>query len=198
MRTEPLGSTARRLREARLEAVARSFVRDKPARSCGVLVSCADDAAATSAIGRGLSAAAKELALSHVILGREASATSADSPRLWAVQAGGVNEQWLSHLEPPREPSIDLLLWHSDVIHRPFLRESYLLGMVAWSLRPRKTVVLLDAEPAVREEMRGALSTLQLESAEILGVPSTGGLVSILRQTLSSTLSAKSRRERAR
>ena len=188
----------RDVRSSRLEAVARSFVRDRTPPACGVVVSSADEAQLVHPIACGLANAAESIGLPFLLIDSNESSVErhAEDPRLWILEAGGLCEEWFSQLDPPAKAGLDLLVWVSSPLRSQPLREAYLLGMLRWSLRPAKSVVLisdLGDSKDHSDELRGALRSLQGDAIEVfqLGRESKG--IPVLRQLLQSVLSAGSR-----
>jgi len=157
-------------RGSRLDAVAQSFLRPRREKACQIVVASAGEAALLEPASNALFEASRAMGFDPGVLGgrvREPSET--DESRgagLWIVEAGGVHEHWLSRLEPPPGLGPELLLWLLGNA-RARLRESYLFGMLRWSLAPAKSVLLVDG---VSSEILQELRELNGDEAEVLAV----------------------------
>jgi hypothetical protein len=163
-------------------------------------VASSGDAAFVEPASKAIYQAAKSMGFDPGLLGeavRERSAeASADDDGLWIVEAAGVHEDWLSRLEPPAGRPPELLLWlHTD--SKAWLRESYLFGMLRWSLAPAKSVALVDGAAA---EQLAMLKDCNGDEAEVLSLSFSWDAASasrtLMQQLLQSAMARASHRRR--
>ena len=188
-------------RSSRLEAVVQSFLRPEPAPALQVVVASAAPPSRIEPVSRAVFEAANSLGFETGMLGDAPPAETTESPKgrskgLWIVEAGGVHEEWLARLSPPEERGPELLLW----VHGGpdgWLRESYLFGMLRWSLAPAKSVALMPGgEPDLVEHLR----SLNSPDAEVVAPPypmdQAAAARSLMQQLLQSAMAVASRRPR--
>jgi hypothetical protein len=173
--------------------VAQSFLRPRRKKACQIVVASAGGAALLQPATEALFEASQVLGFNPGVLGarpRDPGATDGTRDAgFWIVEAAGVHEGWLSRLEPPPGPAPELLLWLLGNANA-WLRESYLFGMLSWSLGPAKSVLLVDGLSA---EVLEQLRVLNADEAEVLALPfgwqHAAAASSLMQQLLQSALS---------
>lgn len=188
-------------RSSRLEAVAQSFLRPDPAPALQVVVASAEGPARLQPVSRALVEAGSSLGFETGLLGEAMPAERERGPEerergLWIVEAGGVHEEWLARLSPPEGRGPELLLWvHGHV--DGWLRESYLFGMLRWSLAPAKSVALMEGGHSdLLEHLRGLNSPDAEVVASRHAMQKESAARGLMQQLLQSAMAVASRRPR--
>jgi len=131
-------------RDRRLDAVARTYLSADPPRSRLVVVA-GEDVDSTAGASRAIERAASSLDLPTILLTRGSETVDMElgadeTPPVVVYHHGRVRESQLASLkpQPPTTPGPDLLIWDLPRRTSIGMRSLYLMGLWAWSIRPRQ------------------------------------------------------------
>lgn len=164
-------------RDRRLDAVARTYLNADAPRSRLVVVA-GEDVEATALASRAVQSAANDLGVPTVLLNRGSETVdlelgSDQVPPLVVYHHGRVREAQLSALKPASStnPGPDLLLWDLPDRASVGLRSMYMMGLWAWSIRPRQLRCVLPpatgGDPPLIDLRRTVSAGLEAADADV-------------------------------